>query len=389
MNQKKGSPKIAIAAMSLMAMAALGISPGLASISAAFPEISANSIALLITLPTITVMIMSLFVAKLNQYLSKKNIVMLGMLIVVISGILPYFISGFSFMLITRAILGVGVGLINPLSASLPMDHYPVGKDRDQALGMQSAFSGGSAILFTMVGGYLANAGWRNSFLVYLCPIVLMLVVWFTLPDLGTVQTEKTGKIVIEKTGIIYTLFIFIYMTMFNTLSLNVSYLVANANGTSMQSGYVSSAFSLLAFLGGIVFAYVAKIFQRFTLSFGLLLSGLGLVIMGATGIIPVMMLGAAVSGMGMCTVMPSCIGKISAKSSPAAATFAISLFMAGSSIGQFATPYVVSALASIGGGAIPAYYVMPGIGIIVMTVLNALVNFRQEKPVNTEVKTA
>jgi hypothetical protein len=31
----------------------------------------------------------------------------------------------------------------------------------------------------------------------------------------------------------------------------------------------------------------------------------------------------------------------------------------------------------------------MPGIGIIVMTVLNALVNFRQEKPVNTEVKTA
>ena len=35
--------------------------------------------------------------------------------------------------------------------------------------------------------------------------------------------------------------------------------------------------FSLLAFLGGLVFAYVARLFQRFTLAFGLALSGLGL----------------------------------------------------------------------------------------------------------------
>lgn len=379
MNQKKGSPKVAIAAMSLISMASLGISPALAAIAAAYPDISETTIALLITIPTIVVTIVSLFTAKLNQYLSKKNMVLLGILLVIVSGFVPFFISNFTVILITRGILGVGVGLINPMAASLPMDHYPEGKDRDQALGMQSAFSGGSAILFTLIGGYLANTGWKNSFFVYLVPIILLVVVWITLPDLGTVKGRNGGKVIFEKPGILYTIFIFVYMAMFNTLSLNVSYLVTNAGGTSVDSGYVTSAFSLLAFLGGLVFAYVAGLFRRFTLSFGLFLSGIGLVIMGATGIIPVMMLGAAICGMGMCTVMPACIGKISAKSSPAAATFAISLFMAGSSVGQAATPYVVSALSVLGGKTIPAYYLIPGMGVIVMAVLNAVVNIRRE----------
>ena len=50
-------PKIAIAAMSLLAMASLGITPALSSIAGAYPDISQNTMALLLTLPTITVMI--------------------------------------------------------------------------------------------------------------------------------------------------------------------------------------------------------------------------------------------------------------------------------------------------------------------------------------------
>ena len=166
-------PKIAIAAMSLLAMASLGITPALSSIAGAYPDISQNTMALLLTLPTITVMIASLFVSKLNQYLSKKKLALLGILIVIISGLIPYFITDFTVVLITRAILGIGVGIVNPVAASLPMDHYSGGKDRDQALGIQSAFSGGSAILFTMIGGYLAVSDWKMCYLVYLAPIVL------------------------------------------------------------------------------------------------------------------------------------------------------------------------------------------------------------------------
>lgn len=372
-------PKIAIAAMSLISMASLGISPGLAAIAAAYPNVGENSIALLITLPTILVMIVSLFVAKLNQFLSKKKLALLGITLVVVGGIIPYFVDDLILILVTRAILGIGVGLVNPIAASLPMDHYPEGKDRDQALGLQSAFSGGSAILFTLVGGYLANLGWKNSFLVYLVPIAMLIVVWITLPDLGTVRVEKGGKIILEKTGVIYTSFIFIYMALFNTLSLNVSYLVANAGKGALESGYVTSAFSLLAFLGGLIFAFVAKTFQRFTLSFGLALSAIGLIIMGITTAIPIMIVGAAICGMGMCTVMPSCIGRISARSSAGAATFAISLFMAGSSIGQAATPYVVSALSALGGGNIPSYYMIPGIALAILTILNIVANLKTQ----------
>ncbi len=372
-------PKIAIAAMSLLAMASLGITPALSSIAGAYSDISQNTMALLLTLPTITVMIASLFVSKLNQYLSKKKLALLGILIVIISGLIPYFITDFTVVLITRAILGIGVGIVNPVAASLPMDHYSEGKDRDQALGIQSAFSGGSAILFTMIGGYLAVSDWKMCYLVYLAPIVLFVIVAMALPDLGPIKQENTGKFIIEKAGLIYTLFIFVYMAMFNTLSLNVSYLVTDAGGSSLESGYVTSAFSLLAFLGGLVFAYVARLFQRFTLAFGLALSGLGLIIMGAAASIPVMIIGAAVCGIGMCTVMPSCIGKVGAKSSPGAVTFAIALFMAGSSIGQSATPYVVSAMAKISGGNISSYYVVPGIGIIVIAVINAVCNLKKE----------
>lgn len=377
---KKLAPKIAICAISMMLMATLGISPGLAYIAMEFPEIGGSTIALLITAPTIVVVIVSLIVSTLNQFLSKKKMALLGIAIICIAGVAPFFLNDFWAILITRIIMGIGIGLINPIAASLPIDHYEEGKDRSQALGLQSAFSGGSAIVFTLIGGYLAVVSWKANFLVYLVAVIAFIIVLVTLPDLGPVKKEEGAKFTLEKTAVFYSVMILVYMAFFNTLSLNMSYLVGNVGASSIESGYATSAFSLLSFLGGLVFAQVAGIFKRFTLGTGLLLSAIGLIIMGMGSSWIIIAAGAAVSGFGMCTVMPSCIGKIARNVPPGAVTFSISLFLACSSIGQFLTPYAVDGLVGIGGGGIQASYIFPGIAIAVMAILFLLLSPNRPK---------
>lgn len=87
------------------------------------------------------------------------------------SGIL-YLLSDKMWQLIAvSAMLGMGSGLIVPLSTGL-ISRYFVGSYRTKQFGYSSAITNITLVLATTLTGYLAEVNWHLPFLVYLFPFV-------------------------------------------------------------------------------------------------------------------------------------------------------------------------------------------------------------------------
>ncbi|MDF2876885.1 MAG: transporter, aromatic acid:H+ symporter family, partial [Sporomusa sp.] len=169
--------KAAVLSISLLLLAATAVSPALANISAAFKGTSAQTIMLLVALPSMTMVLASLVFGKLSEFLSRRGLFQLAMALFLIGGISPYFMNDLTMILGMRAILGLSLGIIFPLSIVLISDFFE-GNERDTVMGLQSVFVNLGGIIFAMLGGLLCAVDWHNTFLAYAVGFVVFLFVY-------------------------------------------------------------------------------------------------------------------------------------------------------------------------------------------------------------------
>ncbi len=73
------------------------------------------------------------------------------------------------------ALLGIGAGLIIPLSTGL-ISRYFTGEYRVKQFGYSSAITNMTLVVATAVTGYLAEVHWRLPFVVYLLPLISLVL---------------------------------------------------------------------------------------------------------------------------------------------------------------------------------------------------------------------
>ena len=84
-----------------------------------FPNEALVNIELVTTVVSIFVTIFVLVSGVIVKWIGQKRTAILGLLIASVSSIIPAIINNFTAILISRAILGIGIGLANPLAISL------------------------------------------------------------------------------------------------------------------------------------------------------------------------------------------------------------------------------------------------------------------------------
>src|SRR5690625_4501094 len=167
-------------------MAGAAISPALGLIAKAFPDASPTMIKLILTSPSIMIIPFSFLSSYLTSKLTKRTIILFGLLIYLVGGVIPQFVSTIELLLALRLLLGAGVGLLMPLAMSLINDYY-TGKERTQMMGFNSAFSNFGGIITMLVAGWLATFGWRTPFNVYFLGLGIFILIFFFLPK-GEIQ---------------------------------------------------------------------------------------------------------------------------------------------------------------------------------------------------------
>ena len=148
----------------LNALPGLAVTPILGKLSVIFPHSTELDVQMLSSLPSLLIIPFIILAGKLTEKVNFIRLLQVGLAIFALSGILYLFAGKMWQLIAISAMLGVGSGMIIPLSTGL-ISKYFVGPYRVKQFGFSTA-----------VTGYLAEVNWHLPFVVYLFPLVSLVL---------------------------------------------------------------------------------------------------------------------------------------------------------------------------------------------------------------------
>lgn len=173
----------AILSLSLLTvMAGAAVAPALGKLQEHFADSAAITVQMIISMPALFILLSSFVFPTLCAKLKSKTIVLTGLLLYVLGGCGAALFDNIFAVLVFRALVGCGVGLIMPMSTGLLSFYYPP-EQIDRLMGLSSAMNQMGGAIATYMAGMLATISWRAVFMVYLMGIVSLVPVLLFLPN--------------------------------------------------------------------------------------------------------------------------------------------------------------------------------------------------------------
>lgn len=175
--------KFALLSASFILVTAYSISVCLPNYAALFNNYSNSAIEFLITVPAFSIVAVMLVANPLANMLGKKNMIMLGLIIISIAAIVAVYAIDYTVMLLARILYGIGLGFINALAIVLISDFFS-GNECATLLGLRNATEGlGQSALVAAAGFIYINMGYQYVPLVYLCAIPILIIFFLFIPN--------------------------------------------------------------------------------------------------------------------------------------------------------------------------------------------------------------
>lgn len=166
----------------LTVMAGAAVAPALGIIHQHFSEAPDMLIKFIVSMPALFIIIINLLFAKVCRLLRTRTIALTGLLMYVVCGCGAFLVDNITYLLVLRALLGVSVGLIMPLSTGLLAYYFPPQR-MAQLMGLSAAMNQMGGVVATLLAGMLATIGWNYAFLVYALGIIAIVMVIIYLPN--------------------------------------------------------------------------------------------------------------------------------------------------------------------------------------------------------------
>lgn len=353
---EKSKIKLAIFSFSILLMGVIGIAGGLSVIGQHFSSLPQTSIQLLISLTCIVIIPVSILVGKVQEYMSKKTLIVFGILCFIIGGTAPAFMSSFTAILVSRAILGLAIGILMPLSSALVVEYFD-GDECSKVMGQQvSAQMLGCAVM-VLLGGYLAVIGWNITFYVHLIAVISLIIVLICLPNTRPIRSAAvdgapTRKVKLTGAAYGWIVTMFLFFISAQVFSVFISFFIDSQKlGTPAQAGQTLTLLAIGGFVMGLVFGKLMTATKNLTLSIGLILMGLSYLISVYAPNINMVYVGSLVAGLSLSIVMPCIIVGASQSVDAISAPMAISVVLGSQNLAQFLSPYIATPIAVMMGG--------------------------------------
>lgn len=357
MKQAKLKPLAAsILSLSLLTvMAGAAVAPALEVIRAHFSDASRTSVQLIVSMPAVFIVITNLCFNRLAEKFGSKTLIMTGLVLYTAGGCCAGLFDSIGLVLLMRALVGVGVGMIMPLSTGLLTYYFPPEK-REGLLGLASAANQLGGVIATLLAGLLAGISWRLSFMVYLMGLISIVLCLIFLPNDrigGTAQSDDAPRGGVFRRNLTHIAAMFLLMSAFFVYPANFAIVTAAEGDIPMQlCAPVMAGLDLIAFLGGLLFVWVKRVSGRFAALVAPLMFLAGYCLLAFVGGTAGTLAGSALIGFANGVGIPYIISAASANEGRRAATTVMPLLSASMYLAQFVSPFLLSAVAAFAGGA-------------------------------------
>ena len=338
--------KFSLLSISILLMSHLAISPVIPNLYNFYhtnnPNIGLASVESLATIPAMMITIFVLLSNGVIKLIGKKNTVLLGLILIFIFGIVPAFTTNFKVVLISRLLLGAGIGLFNSLSISMISDFFDE-EHRGTMIGLRTAFLNIGKALTTFISGYLLIYGIQYTFLVYTLALPIFIIFLLFVPNAENVNNKKVS-IKFHKETIVLTLLTFLVGISYMGATIKIPTLLAEKY--HYQPDVARNLLTILALSGilsGVIFGILVKRFKNLTLPIMLSFMTVGSVLFALTNNIIIFYIAAIFIGISFVGTMSFNFFYISNKLDNKFINFATSVILVGGNIGVILTPVVLT----------------------------------------------
>lgn len=378
--------KLNIAAVMAIFFIVMGIgtiTPAIANIAAAYPDIAFTTIILANTLPSLFIIPSSLIAgAVAGSKIKYKTLALTGLALFIIGGMAPAFLNeSFNTVLIFRAIFGIGLGIISPLGNALIMGFYE-GQERATMLGAGSFVMNLGGIVLQFLGGAFAGISWELCFIAHFPAIISFFIVLLYLKEPQAVKSKALGGKAVSKekmpvsVWVISSIFGLTLMLIYPML-VNMSSILSEVKqiGGPTSSAVVLSMYTVGGAVSGILFGKLYEKTKRFIIPFmfvgGAL--GVGIIILGNS--LLMVTAGVFIVGLTYLMSMPFTAMLLGMYAPPTQSAMAMSVMMAVMNAFAFISTYWIGLTGSITGDIFMGPLYATVIGFIAIGVIFLFVN--------------
>lgn len=348
--------KVSILSLSLVLITSFSISSALPAMLDYYQGFSKGQIELLVSLPSFGIMAMLLLNGVLERIFSERLQLTLGLLVLSISGIAPFWYQGYYFVFATRLLFGIGVGMLNAKAISIISERYQ-GKTRIQMLGYRGSAEVVGASILTLAVGQLLAFGWTATFLAYAAGLVVLALFLLFVPYgkaeiLASKQkAEEAESLTRSMLQLIFFLAIgaAVIVCTNTAITFRIPSLMIEAGfGDAQLSSLVLSAMQLIGILAGISFSFLISAFKERLLLVAGVTFGIGQIIIAIAPSLWVVVAGSVLGGFSYSIALTTVFQLISERIPAKLLNKATSYAVLGCSFGASLTPFVLSAISLV-----------------------------------------
>lgn len=384
---------LAILSVFLFSGAGTFMNAALQTMIEAWPQLSASSVRMVVSLPPLISLPVMLFIGVVvGRKISYRMCAILGTLLIAVGGVAPFFLSSnWALILFFRALLGVGAGFLGMRNALIVR---AVPKEKQAAfIGYGSTVMNVGAFIANPIVGILAKYSWKHPFLfdaIAFIPVVIMLL-FLREPDAeeeasdeGAAEEVKQAEPVsTEKAGFTWRLVYYAVMQLLTTavlypmLSGLATYVSVKGIADSVLAGTMLSAYSIAGVIANMFIGQIMGATKKFTIGLMCILAALGQAIVLFIPSVPTLFVGVIFAGAAfniMISVFQVYNGRVA---HPSIMSLSSTIILAMLQLGIFASNYFIVACHAVfqRGTDIESSYVGCMIAYIAMAVFAFVVH--------------
>ncbi len=363
------------------------ISPAVASISSSYPAVSASAIGYVVTITAafqaVTAVVAGALMGRKVKY---RTLTIFSSALVVVSGCFPFLLqdgAGFALLLVSRALLGVGLGTIMPLSNALVLASFSDESKRSQLIGAGNAILNIGTIVTNLLGGFLCGFSWQSTFLVYALGVILVALSVFVMREPAHVQADEGPKRKGGKLPVLAFVFIIYFLLMCvvtQPIIVYASSLLAEAGVTNaMVPAAMTSVFSIGGIIVSLVFSFLFKVLRNALMPIAYVMAAFSLLacFFGCNATSPnIILFGVGAAGAGVALLIITCftpmvLSQVVAPDMQSTAMGFVSFAMAGGTF--LSTPFAQLAAIVTGSASIRMVLLVAAVVAVILVVTTAL----------------
>ena len=352
-NHRRWRLIVAILSLSLLTvMAGAAVAPALGLIQEHFADSDRSLVQMIVSMPALFIALTNLFLFRpLCRRFRARTLLLLGLILYTVFGCAAGLFDSIPLILICRALVGVGVGIIMPLSTGL-ISFYFTRDKQAPLMGFSSALNMMGGVVATLIAGGLAMISWRLSFLVYLLGLISIILCLIWMPNEKVYDSRQTK----EGSGSLtrYAPYIIVMFVMsFTFFVYPASFALECSRSGVISQNLIAPIMAMMdgfGFIGGLAFSRISVFPKKIIRLIAPILFVISYVLLALPNSVLGILSGSVFIGLANGIGVPFIMTTASAKAGKSAAATVMPLLSAALYLAQFLTPVILSGASRISG---------------------------------------